>query len=176
MEPAPAEPPPPQADAPQLTLPQPAPRPRRRVRFFGSFEGGYQFASLYDVSMNGGTIGGLLGADFGRWTVGGRLEGTPMRTEGGLTSFAIFFGPETEVRFGRLRVGGGLRVGILTVDRVTTSSTMAQMTLGLEARLSVDLIRFDDDGHGAFFLVANSSTDIVSSLMYAIGAGAGVRF
>jgi hypothetical protein len=78
----------------------------------------------------------------------------------------------------RLRLGGGLRVGVFNVDRATDSGGLFGASGGAYLRAAVDLYRFDEvsGATGAVFLVAKGSADIVGAPLLGLVGGVGVRF
>jgi hypothetical protein len=183
--PTPPSPPPPDAppapvspleDLPDLARPTPVPPPRHQTRIFGSIEGAYSYQSLYGIPINGFDITGLIGGDFGSWGLGGELEVVPGRTDGGLAAYTVTVGFLAEAHFDRLRFGGGIRVGVLNINRVTTGGSIGSASIGLVGRISYDLLRFDNEGNGAFFVVGKASLDSVGDSLYGVTLGLGVRF
>jgi hypothetical protein len=156
--------------------PPPPPLRRDGPRVAGALEGGYTLQNLYGFAINGAAFEGNVVADFGSWSFGGMLDVVEARTDLGLGSFAIRAGPIVEARSGRLRLGGGFRVGGLDIRRATNDSVMYAASLGVFVRVSVDLFQFEEEGRGAIYLVGKGALDDVGGALSGASLGVGVRF
>lgn len=114
-------------------------------------------------------------AIWGRITIGADVEGITGSTQYGLGTTTFIVGPLFEGDFDRFRIGGGFRLGLLSVDRATTTANMRGSIEGVYLRASVDVLRFNED-HSAVFLAAKGSVDSVGGTLYGGVLGAGVRF
>jgi hypothetical protein len=171
----------PSTPAPQqdtaVTVSQSAPStgPAPRSRFVVSLGGGYSYQSLYGVPIQGVDLEAVLGADSGDLTVGADIEGIVGSTEYGLSTSAMTVGILAEGHVGRLRIGGGVRLGVYNVNRATDSGSLFASSEGLYARASVDLFSFNET-HDVVFLVAKGSVESVGGRLLGAVGGAGVRF
>jgi hypothetical protein len=135
---------------------------------------GYLYQNLYSVPINSLEITGVLGKSIGDFGVGAILQGAPGRTEGGLDTFTFSAGAVFEGRVDRLRLGGGVNLGIFNAQRVTTSDSLTSGTVGLFARGTVDLVQFGPDG--ALFLVGKASYGSAGGAVLGVTGGIGVRY
>ena len=174
--PIPAPPPTPDADLPDLARPTPVPPPPHQSRVFGGLELGYAYATLYGISMNAADVSGFAGVDLGSWGIGLQADVMPGQTQGGLDTFAFTLGSMAEAHVERVRIGGGVRLGVFNVTRATTSGSLATATAGIVGRISYDLVRLDDEGDSALFLVAKGSADAAGDALFTVTLGAGARF
>jgi hypothetical protein len=147
--------------------------PQNRVSL--SLGAAYAVRRLYGVSMNGGGVEAVLGGNFGNITVAADIEGVSGSTEYGLAMNTFSVGPLLEIDVDRFRIGAGARLGVLVVDRVTTSDSLVGSTTGMFVRGAVDVLRFASD-RDAVYLVAKASMDSVGGALYGASLGAGVRF
>jgi hypothetical protein len=141
---------------------------------FFSFSGGYSDQVLYGVGIAGVDLEAMGGTDYGKVAIAAIADCTPGSTQYGLSTFAITVGPHLEGHFGLLRVGGGLRFGVLNVERATASGSLLGSSVGTYLRLSADFARFGDNG-GGLFVVAKGSADYVGEGLFGLVAGVGVR-
>jgi hypothetical protein len=149
-------------------------RPAKRVLF--AAEGSYTAATVFGVPITGADVSAMLGAQGPTIAYGLILDLFSGSTEGGLSAIATDAGPFAEGRFGRLRLGGGLRVGLFNANRVTSSAALLTLSAGIFARATVDIIDFDRTGNGAFYLVLKGSADAIGGPLLAASGGLGVRF
>jgi hypothetical protein len=140
-----------------------------------SLGGGYSYQSLYGVPIQGVDLEAVLGADTGDLTVGADIEGIVGSTEYGLSTSAMTVGMLAEGHVGRVRIGGGVRLGVYNVNRATDSGSLFASSEGLFARASVDLFSFNET-HDVVFLVAKGSVESVGGRLLGAVGGAGVRF
>jgi len=172
--PAPAPPPPPNPP-PAPDTPEPSPPRAPKARFNPSLEAGYAYLTAYGVPMNGLGLSAVLPAVQGNLRWGGVLEATFAQTQYGLPVATTGLGVLLEVRVGRLGAGGGLRVGTFNVGRVTTSGNLFNLSAGANARLSFDLVTWNE-AKSAVFLVAKGSFDTIGTALFGATGGLGVRF
>lgn len=155
---------------------EPAPVPARPDRVFFSLDGGYAYQNLYSTGINAidfsAVFGGQLSTAFAMAAIAELDRGW---TEYGLTTTTLNLGPLFEGHVGRFRFGGGPRLGMLIIDRVTDSNSLSSTSAGLFVRASLDLVTFNE-GRGAFFLVGKANTDNVGAGLYGASGGLGVRF
>ncbi len=147
----------------------------RKSRFVVSLGAGYSYQSLYGVPIQAGDLEAVLGADFGDFTIGADIEGIVGSTEYGLSTTAMTVGLLAEGHLGRVRIGGGLRLGVYNIDRATDSGSLFASSEGLYVRGSVDLFSFDQ-AKDVVFLVAKGSVESVGGQLRGGVLGAGVRF
>jgi hypothetical protein len=157
-------------------LAPPAPAPPSLARVYGAFEGGYAAQTLVGVAMSGVDLTAQLGAALKSWDIGVQVEVVPARTEGGLSVLAGTVAPIAQAHVGRLRIGGGFRFGGFYVHRATTNDSLSTLTIGIGGRVSFDVVRFDDEGKRALFLVGKGSLDALNGSLFCATIGAGVRF
>jgi hypothetical protein len=176
--PPPAAPPPPASSSPpDSAFPEYRPhRAARESRLLGSLEAGYSYQSLYGIPMQGVDITGILGAQIGTLGVGGAIDVAPAHTKSGLQALTASLGLVLQATVDRVRIGGGLRLGGIEINRATSAGTIGTLSTGIFGRFSVDLIQFDDEGNGALFLVIKGSVDDAGAALFGASAGAGVRF
>ncbi len=102
----------------------------------------------------------------------------------GLDARYVRFGGDFEGRFGPLRLCAGANVGYLSLARATLDGGRnAAMTLGLEGRAALDLVRWGEWQKGGVFLYVKLAADIVwgdvdnaSPVIWGPASGLGVRF
>jgi hypothetical protein len=158
------------------------PRSEETIRFHHglvSFGGGYVGQRVYGVPLAGGAFEVLAGGDYGQVTVCGDLDVVVGSTTFGLGSYTVGAGLLVEAPIGRVRLGGGVRLAIFEVSRVTESGSLRMLTLGAFARVSLDLLSFpaalEQEAKGAIFLFAKGSADAVGDVLLGATIGAGVR-
>jgi hypothetical protein len=169
---APPEPAAPTAREPEVEA---RPAPTRRARAFWSVEGGYAYQNLYGVPMSGVDLAGAVSGNVGTLAIGALLEGIPGSTENGLKTLTLSGGPLVQGIFDRVRLGGGLRVGLFDVSRATAAASLLSLSAGVHARASLDVVSFDKDNETALFLVVKGSIDSVDGALYGATAGLGLR-
>ena len=171
--PAPAEPTvaPPPAEAPP-------PRPLARTRFSPSIDAGYGYQNMFSIPSNGFDVQAILAADNPRANlrVGGALGAAFGTTDGGLHTTTTNLGPYVEGHFDRFRLGGGLRIGTFNVTRATDGTSILNLSAGIYARGTLDIIQFDKEGKGALYLAVKASVDGVGTSLYGVNASLGARF
>ena len=140
-----------------------------------SLGGGYSYQILYGVPMQGLDVEAVLGADDGDITIGADIEGIVGSTEYGLSTSAMTVGLLAEGHLGRVRIGGGLRLGVYNINRVTDNGSLFASSEGLYLRASVDLFSLNE-ANDVVFLVAKGSVDTVGGPLVGAVCGAGVRF
>ena len=163
-----------QTDA-EDSSPPPAAVPAPENRFVFSLDGGFAYQTLYGVAIRGGDVDVVLGASTPKFTIAADIDYMHGSTEFGLATNALSFGPLVEGHFDRVRVGGGVRFGYLTVDRATLSGSLSASTEGFFLRVSVDLYRFDERKGSAVFLLAKGSADSVGGALVGGTLGVGMR-
>src|ERR1700722_12758786 len=161
-------------DAEDASPPPPAaPAPESRFVFF--LDGGFAYQTLYGVAIRGGDIDAVFGASTPKFTIAADLDAMHGATEFGRATNALSVGPLVEGHFDRVRVGGGVRFGLLTVDRSTLSGSLSASSEGFFLRLSVDFYRFDEQRGSAVFLLAKASADSVGGALLGGTLGVGMR-
>ena len=179
-----SSPPPPAAPAPEsqteptdaeASSPPPPAAPARESRFAFSLDGGFAYQTLYGVEIRGGDIDVVLGASTPKFTIAADIDFMHGATAFGLATNALTVGPLVEGHFDRVRVGGGVRFGFLTVDRATFSGSLSASSEGFFLRVSVDLYRFDEQKGSAVFLFAKGSADSVGGALVGGTLGVGMR-
>jgi hypothetical protein len=143
---------------------------------FASIDLGYAHQSLYTVQMNAIDLTGVLAVEKHGWDVGALLEVSPGWTHAGLQTTMIMLGPLFEAHVGRLRLGGGIRLGFFSVSRATADGALMATAVDLYARLSLDLLYLDDGEHSALFLAGKGSYGTVGDTLSTGTLGLGVRF
>ena len=158
------------------------PRSDESIRFHHgllSLGGGYAGQRIYGVPLTGGAVEVLAGGDYGQVAVCGDLDVVVGSTTFGLGSFTVGAGLLVEAPIGRVRLGGGVRLALFEVSRVTESGSLRMLTPGVFARISVDLLSFpaalEQEAKGALFLFAKGSADAVGDVLLGATIGAGVR-
>ncbi len=171
--PAPPLPPPQEPPQPEASVPQAG----ATARFAPSLEGGYSYQNTYAIPIQGFDVLAIAAVDLGGTPlrVGGVVGAAFGTSDGRLRTTTTSLGPFAEARFDRLRVGGGVRVGTFNVVRATDGTGMFNLSAGVFARTSFDLITFDKAGHGALFLAAKASLDSIGPVLYGLNASLGVR-
>jgi len=154
----------------------PAAQPRARPHPFLSVDGGYTLQSLYGVPMTSADIAVAVGRASGDFAFGAILEVMPGATEDGLSTIGGTVGALFEGRLGRVRLGGGARIGGFNVQRVTTGSGMFSLAIGAYSRVSYDVLAFDDARNHALFVIVKGSGDVVGGAILGASLGIGVRF
>ncbi len=145
--------------------------------FAMSLGAGYVAQSLYRVSINGAGLEAVFGGNFGNLTVAADIEGTSGSTVYGLATSTFDVGVLVEGDVDRLRIGIGGRLGVLNVDRATSSGSLGGASAGLFLRLTFDVFRFNGE-RDAIYLAVKGTVDSVggSGSLYGGVFGAGVRF
>jgi hypothetical protein len=158
----------------------PVEAPDSRSHPVGSLAGGYAYQTLYGVTMTGGVLDVAAGLRVGNFAYCGEAELLVGSTRFGLRTTAANLGFLIDGRIGLVRLGGGARVGVFDVIRVTPGNPLFAFTAGVYVRGAVDVIRFgsDPDGGGIFVFVKGSGdlADFVSTVLFGAVGGAGVRF
>jgi hypothetical protein len=149
--------------------------PAPKSRFFLSVAGGYAYQNLYGVSIGGGDIDVVLGAESAQLTIGADIEAVGGSTEYGLATTELTFGLLLEAHFDRFRVGGGARLGAFNVERATDTGGLFASSEGVYARASFDLFH-SDLGKSTIFLFVKGSADSVGGALLGAVGGIGMRF
>jgi hypothetical protein len=145
--------------------------------FVGWLEGGYAGQTLYGVPAAGFDASAALGARKGILEGGVVADFLHANTSYGISSTAATAGMFVQLRvLGRLRLGGGVRIGILDVARATNGGALGSGSGGVYGRLSFDLVPFGTEGAGAVFVFAKGSLDTVDTALYQGVLGLGARF
>jgi hypothetical protein len=115
--------------------------------------------SLYDVGFGGLQLGLDIGKEgpHGAWSF--TMDLLLGRSSEGLTTGHGQLGFLGEAKLGRLRVGGGARIGVFGVQRITNAQFMSLLTFGPRFVMSYDLVQFGNGG--AFLLGADLGFDLV---------------
>ncbi len=140
-------------------------------------EGGYAGQTLYGVPAAGFDASVALGARKGILEGGAVADFLHAETAYGVSSTAATVGLFAQVCIlGRLRLGGGARLGVFDVARITNGGSLGSGSAGVFGRLSFDLVPFGTDGAGGVFAFAKGSIDTVDTALYQGVLGLGVRF
>jgi hypothetical protein len=173
------------ASAPAETVPAattseaPASAPSlERRRFSPSLEVGYGYQSTADLAVNGLDVLGILAGETSNphesFRIGGAIGVSFGRTEGGVPMTTTTVGPLFEWHFERLRLGGGPRIGTFTF--ASNGYTELDLSVGLYARVSVDLVGFDANRHGALYVAVKGGVDFTGVGLYGVSLSLGARF
>jgi hypothetical protein len=160
-------------DAPEGDASKPA--TAQPSRFVMSVGAGYERLSLFGVSISGAEVEAVIGGKIGDVVLAADLEGFSGSTEYGLSTTMFSGGMLLEGAFDRVRIGGGLRVGMLDVHRASGGRNLEGSNAGCFVRGSFDVVRFDSD-RGALFLALKLSADSVGGALYGLTMGGGMRF
>ena len=163
------------AEGDDVPAAKPAPTAHRPNAFGLSLGAGFAAQKLYGVSMDGAGLEALIGGNVGNITIAADVEEITGSTEYGLKTNTFTIGLLLEGDFDRFRIGGGARLGMLSVDRATTGSNLDGSTEGIFVRLSFDVYQFNE-GRGGIYLAAKGSVDSVGGSLVGGVLGAGVRF
>lgn len=115
----------------------------RRAHFMMRTGLGPSFYSFHGDRLIMGGLDMTLGADTKAGSYGANLGFAWGKTEPGLTAWRFDIGADLEWPIGPVRLGIGPRFGVFEVNRITTSSPFAFVTVGLVGVASVDLIQSD---------------------------------
>ena len=144
--------------------------------FVALLEGGYAGQTLYGIPGSGFDASVALGGHKGVTDAGVIADFLHAETPYRISSTAVTAGAFVQFRaLGRLRLGGGLRFGVLDVARITSGGSLGSGSVGVFGRLSLDLVPFGADGAGAFYVFAKGSVDSVQTELYQGVLGLGVR-
>jgi hypothetical protein len=145
-------------------------------RTFVFLEGGYALQSLYKVPMTAVDVSASAEHMRDDFAVGVTFDSTIGTTQDGLHTFALTLGPLVEARIDRLRLGGGVRLGMFNASRVTTGGGIFGVSAGAFARFSVDVVDLDAAHTQAIFVVLKGGVDAVGGALYGASLGLGARF
>jgi hypothetical protein len=137
-------------------------------------EVGYARQSLYATPIDACDASLVIGADLGDLSAGVVLEATPGVTQEGLHTYGGSVGGFVEGRIGRVRIGGGLHLGVVGVTRITDGGDLTGASAGLFVRASVDLIPIAE--RSAVYFVGKAGMDDVGTVLTSVSIGLGVRF
>ncbi len=137
---------------------------RPRILLTPRFEGGARLMRIYDIPIRGAEGTMALGfelrppmAVYANLTVFDGVQKT------GLDALYVRVGGDFEGRFDRLRLCAGINVGYLSLARATLNSGRnGALTLGAEARVSFDLVRWGEWENDAVFVDAKIAADSVA--------------
>jgi hypothetical protein len=160
------------------TLP-PQPPVRGASVFSAKLWAGPSYQRFYDLTLYGADLGVSLGAQRGISGWYGEIEANFGRTEHGLSTYQGWFGGSWEGTIDRLRLGVGVHVGFLGVQRATTGDLITGIGAGFFGFASVDLIQ-SDAGH-ALYVAARMSANWMdggpdSPLLWGPNASLGWRY
>jgi hypothetical protein len=150
--------------------------PSRFPRLAWSVDGGYAHQALYGVPINSASLSLVVGANFRQLLVGGFVDGSYGSTVDALRTLTGTSGPLVEGHFGVLRLGAGVRFGLLAINRATATDSMTSASLGAMARATVDLL--GTDSSQGLFLVGRATVDCVgtpTTPLYGVMLGVGIR-
>lgn len=153
------------ADDPQGNWPWEQPR----SRFVFSLAAGPGYHNMLGASIGGGELALSFGQDRRRFYWGVGLIGGLASTDSGLmtTQLALEAGFLGVIQ--RLRLGGGPRLGWVTVDRVTTDARFQLLSIGLVGTVSVDVV---SDGERTFAIGLYPSWEgLITPKLFELGAG-----
>jgi hypothetical protein len=120
------------------------PRPKLRTRTgpYIRAQGGYALRTLYGVPVDSGAMNLALGAYtsiFSYYFEGNFLFGS---TREGLVVRGYELGPSVELAIWRFRVGGGLNLGEVVVERATKNGSLSSVDWGGHVHLTFDVVRW----------------------------------
>jgi hypothetical protein len=129
--------------------PEPAPpTPPRKVVPVMRFDGGYAARRLHSIPIDGGALGVALGAEM-KWVAFiGSLQGTFGSTENGLGARSATLMYETDIVFGRFRLGAGVGLTWFGLDRAVRDATISSRGWAVRAATRFDVVR--TDGYAIF--------------------------
>jgi hypothetical protein len=139
------------------------PRPDRPRTWFFLMEGGPTYERLYGLSVYGGE--GSMAADLEYThlavTIGGTFAYGWLEPGLGLTRFQV--GTTVLAKEGILRVGAGAGLGLLSISSVTADTDAFGFVFEFAALLTLDLVRFSDDGNRAFYAGAKLRGTLITA-------------
>jgi hypothetical protein len=148
--------------APPTFVPPPPPRKKKDDdKFVFKLSLGATYQRMLGESVGGGSLELGLGAEDKVWGMQGQIGLQVGAMTGGLSYVWFRFGPGVEFQLGeRWRLGFGLSVGVLSIQRATgPGDDMNSPAMGLHLDTSVDLVR--GAHRNALYLAARLGGDVL---------------